>query len=212
VLKISLVKESIFMCQVSYQDHIPCIYDRSFDVQGIWLEEGDSLIIAFRGSTSLQDWINNFRFNKLEYPWATGNSAKIRLHAGFTDAYKSIRPQVHNLVKRYQRTHQINFTGHSQGGAIALIAALDCQYNFAIAPSLVTFGQPKVGNLAFCESVDRRLNNYFRFVNHCDPVPLVPKAKEQYRHAGQEVKYFSFALNPHHINTYQKAIANAKSN
>jgi triacylglycerol lipase len=202
----SLIRDSILFCQLAYQTQIPDIYDRQYDVQGIYKDLDNTLTIAFRGSTSLQDWINNFKLNKLEYPWSGVTNSGVKLHAGFTDAYKSIRIQLRTLVAQYQKTHQIVFTGHSQGGAIALIAALDCQYNFQINPDVVTYGQPKVGNLAFCKSVNSRLDNYFRVVNHYDPVPWIPQAQEKYSHCGKEVKRSLLTFNPHHINAYRKAI------
>lgn len=208
-----LIAISYLLCDRSYKEKVSSIYDATFDVQGIWEFRHNALNITFRGSTSFQDWINNFKFNKLEYPWLRGDTGKVLLHQGFTDAYKSVRSQIHSLIDLYSKNcspsrppHTINFTGHSQGGAIALIAAVDCQYNFGISPNLITFGQPKVGNLGFCQSVDRRLNSYLRVVNFFDPIPFVPKAREQYRHCGQEIKFSKLALVPHHLAVYGEII------
>ncbi|MGL4622102.1 MAG: lipase family protein [Chroococcidiopsis sp.] len=202
-----LIAISYLLCDRSYEeDGAPIyIYNRAFDVQGIFEIRNNILNIAFRGSTSLQDWINNFRFNKLEYPWERGDTGRVVLHQGFADAYKSVRSQVHNLIQIHGKDRQINFCGHSQGGAIALIAAVDCQYNFGIPTNLVTFGQPKVGNLGFGWSADRRLKSFLRVVNSYDFVPSLPGTRG-YCHCGKEIKFKRFALIPHHLMVYSEVL------
>ncbi|MGL4623248.1 MAG: lipase family protein [Chroococcidiopsis sp.] len=217
-----LIAISYLLCDRSYKEKVSSIYDATFDVQGIWEFRHNTLNIAFRGSTSFQDWINNFKFNKLEYPWGTGDTGKVVLHQGFTDAYKSVRSQIHSLIDFFGQDCAVNFTGHSQGGAIALIAAVDCQYNFGISPNLVTFGQPKVGNLGFGWSANRRLKSFLRVVNRRDPVPLLPadgrglglrpdkrlvqEGNRGYCHCGQEIKFSKLALIPHHLAVYGEII------
>jgi hypothetical protein len=68
--------------------------------------------------------------------------------------------------------------GHSRGGAFAVLAAAA----FARAGDLpelggvYTFGQPRVGNGPFVQSLPSLDVSLFRFVNRDDPIPGVPPA------------------------------------
>jgi hypothetical protein len=73
-------------------------------------------------------------------------------------------------------------TGHSLGGALALLAAATWVDGEPVQ-GVYTYGQPMVGKADFVSSVRRRLlDRYFRFVNDSDVVPRVPPG---YRHSGQ---------------------------
>lgn len=72
-------------------------------------------------------------------------------------------------------------TGHSLGGAMASILALQMVEDGNNIwenkqSSLITFGQPRVGNRAFAELHDERIHTYrkLRFVAEKDPVPHIP--------------------------------------
>lgn len=77
-------------------------------------------------------------------------------------------------------------TGHSLGGALATLCALDLQFNFFSAEPerivLYSFGSPRVGNSAFRQSFNRRVSNSYRVVNGMDIVPAVPRPWQGYRH------------------------------
>jgi len=97
------------------------------------------------------------------------------VHQGFQKALNEVWEQVHTLVTAYRASHpqkEILFTGHSLGGALAVLA-----YSRFADPdiSLYTFGCPRVGDAAFR---DRLLQNpgrgIYRFVNFNDAVTHVP--------------------------------------
>ncbi|CAI5439969.1 unnamed protein product [Caenorhabditis angaria] len=59
-------------------------------------------------------------------------------------------------IKKYP-THELIFTGHSLGGAIASIASTAFVRNhpeIGNRTSLITFGQPRVGNLEYAQKHD----------------------------------------------------------
>jgi triacylglycerol lipase len=96
----------------------------------------DVLIIVFRGTDETEDWF----FNANTYPrqMIEGN-----LHCGFGCAYGTLQTQVLEEIKKYAPKH-IWITGHSLGGAIALICAYDlvCYQGYKI-DGVITFGQPR---------------------------------------------------------------------
>jgi len=89
--------------------------------------------------------------------------------------------------------------GHSLGGAVAAIAALEFKargYN----PTVTTFGEPRIGNAALAAYLDARFNltpsdaaswsanPAFRRVTHADdPVPLLPLSEWGYAEHGREI-------------------------
>jgi triacylglycerol lipase len=159
--------------------------NKGTDTQGIFGEAyGDALVIGFRGSeeTGIWDWITDLKFVQQVYPYGEPGNSQIRVHYGFISAYKSVRDAIHNQVK--QSPHQrVICTGHSLGGALAALCALDVQYNFPEKDvSCYTYGSPKVGNSDFRQSYDKRVPKTYRFVNSADTVPSLPPGR--YEHVG----------------------------
>jgi predicted lipase len=159
--------------------------NRGTDTQGIFGEAyGNTFVIAFRGSeeTGLADWITDLKFIKQVFPYAESKNKKVKVHHGFISAYKSVREEVLKAAK--ETPHQrIICTGHSLGGALATLCALDVQYNLPDKKvSCYTYGSPKVGNADFAQSYNQRVPNTFRFVNSADTVPSMPPGG--YEHVG----------------------------
>lgn len=82
------------------------------------------------------------------------------------------------------------FTGHSLGGAAAVIAAVKFNEQYSgKAVKVYTFGQPRVGDGDYTKYVDSKLNHFFRLVHKKDLVPHKPAYLAFYRHSGYEVWY-----------------------
>ena len=148
---------------------------------------GDTLLIAFRGSDSLRDWLGNVRFWKKKVPY-DNNSSSIRVHSGFIDAYKS--EEVRNFIQGNveKDVARIRVTGHSLGAAMAVLCAVDMQYNFPDRDiEVALFGCPRVGNKAFTRSYDKRVFKTLRVENGNDVVTKLPLALLGYRHVGARV-------------------------
>ena len=82
-------------------------------------------------------------------------------------------------------------TGHSMGGALAHIAALDLHELFCrrvTRISLITFGSPRVGNAAFAALLEKHVKRSIRFVNKKDAVPGQPTNWIWFQHAGHEAR------------------------
>ena len=159
--------------------------NKGTDTQGVFGEaQGNALVVGFRGSeeTGLWDWITDLKFVQQVYPYGEKKDSQVKVHYGFITAYQSVRDAVLAQVK--QSPHQrVICTGHSLGGALATLAALDIQYNFPDKQvSCYTFGSPKVGNDYFVKSYNKRVPNTYRFVNSADKVPDLPPGT--YEHVG----------------------------
>jgi hypothetical protein len=119
------------------------------------------------------------------------------VHSGFMTSWRNTRcvivPHVEAALKEYP-DYELTLVGHSLGGAVAAIAALEFQAR-GWEPHITTFGEPRVGNKNFNEYIDKRFNILdtdfencvYRRVTHAnDPVPLLPMEEWGYRmHAGE---------------------------
>jgi hypothetical protein len=95
-------------------------------------------------------------------------------HDGFQSAALSIWPMVkETLFANGKHAPRITFTGHSLGGAIAVIlAALTLRDKLADEVELVTFGCPRVGAQRLALSLFSAKKTLYRF--GIDPVTQVP--------------------------------------
>ncbi|KAJ1960930.1 hypothetical protein GGI12_003530, partial [Dipsacomyces acuminosporus] len=83
------------------------------------------IIVSFRGSKSLEDWITDITFAFYRWPENVKDS---QVHTGFYKAYKSaedlIKRTLSDLVEKYP-SYNIVLTGHSLGGSECSLLAAD---------------------------------------------------------------------------------------
>lgn len=70
---------------------------------------------------------------------------------------------------------KIFFTGHSKGGALAVLAAVDLNLNNT---TVYTFEAPKVFKSSLAKQLSSQTNSFWRFEYENDMVPLVPFDEE----------------------------------
>jgi len=149
------------------------------------------------------------------------------VHEGFQDAYSEIRKRIFDLLlpvlhrqlaKSLRSKNKANSaneplalpkvycTGHSLGGSLAQLFALDLASNCELILELkqqgkpelrlqppigvYTYGQPRVGNRAFSQIYKQRVPHSFRVVNEGDAITTIPNylcCGGLYKHAGLEV-------------------------
>jgi predicted lipase len=149
----------------------------------------DHLVVAFRGTESptsfegLKDWLLTDAVNLLILPKgrlgtdfaAAGVGA--RFHQGFVDAIAEIWEPLHKAVETelHRNERPLWITGHSLGGALAILGAWLFQRRFISAHQVYTFGAPMVGNVEATKAFDREFpKKIYRVVNGPDPVPKLP--------------------------------------
>ena len=164
------------------------------DTQGFVAESSDAIVVAFRGTqpNHAMDWFVDA--GAIHRAW-DHNEGKV--HTGFYNALRKVwgvtlangEVLPKRLVNRGTKT--IWITGHSLGGALAVLCAAQAMFVSKIpVQGVYTFGQPRVGNKAFADAVSARLgSNLFRFVNHRDIVPRVPLFSTEYCHYGHQTFY-----------------------
>jgi Lipase (class 3) len=104
------------------------------------------------------------------------------VHRGFQNALAEVWEEVHRIVLDYRGGHpgaEIRFTGHSLGGALAVLA-----YSRFADPdlSLCTFGCPRAGDENFRNRVmSNPGRGIYRFVNYNDAVTHIPPESLLYK-------------------------------
>lgn len=133
--------------------------------------------IAFRGSSSRGDWYTNMWFPLRPLP--SPHRASVRAHSGFLRQYVSIHAHLLKALESRDVRHVV-LTGHSLGGALAVIAAamMPDKYTY----DLVTFGAPRAGNEDLSEAAYHKCRSIVRVVHDRDVVPCVPLQTMGYKH------------------------------
>jgi len=153
------------------------------DTQALVAHNDSAIIIAFRGTSSVEDALTDAKIKLIQDPGTKG-----KIHEGFKTGLDKVWLDIWNTVGRI-RVHDkrpIWLTGHSLGGALALTAAARLRFEKnVIINGLYTFGQPRVGDLAYVKACNRAFGlQYFRFVHNNDIVPRVPMRVMGFEHTG----------------------------
>jgi len=145
------------------------------------VKEGEPpyIVIAFRGTEKeLDDWLTDVN----AVP-ATGLAEGIKVHKGFWEALHNGRDdQGRNVLERITAICKSDdakdgeldlpcyFTGHSLGGALALLATRELATK-NVAGACYTYGAPRVANYEYFKNMKTPV---YRVVNSSDIVPRVP--------------------------------------
>jgi triacylglycerol lipase len=175
------------------------------NTQAYVAHNANHIVVAFRGTEAptslegLKDWLLTDAMNLLILPEgrlgtdlaAAGVGA--RFHKGFVIAIGQIWDPVYAAVDALMKVEErpLWLTGHSLGGALALLAGWLFQRKMVPVHQLYTFGAPMIGNDEAARAFDRELEGkIFRYVSGLDPVPNLPTMSliaNQYLHCQKEV-------------------------
>lgn len=147
---------------------------------GYVISVDDLTVIVFRGTDNNIDWIVNLVSSSKSTPHGT-------IHKGFSNAYDPLKPQIVKVLSGSKPKH-LWVTGHSLGGALAVVCAYDLIENEKMkVDGVITFGQPMVAHqqLAnYLNNDETLLRRYAHYVNDNDIVPKIPPG---YSHCGSLV-------------------------
>ena len=157
---------------------------------------GDNLVVSFRSTTSDDGWevTLNVLTDIKAYPTKIAFIAdtvpeakkygKINVHAGFHNEYLRYR----EIILEYVGQHpdkDIYVTGHSLGGALAVLNGFDIAAHTQRPVTVFTFGQPRIGGEKFREAYEELVPDSYRVVVDGDPIARIPGALIDYEHAGK---------------------------
>lgn len=146
------------------------------------------VVIAFRGTTTCLEWLENLRANLTDLSPHDNNEGAM-VESGFLSLYKSstpscislqqmVRDEIRRILDTYSGDEPLSFTvtGHSLGAALATLTAYDIQTTFNESPmvTVISFGGPRVGNRIFGEQLEKKGTKVLRIVNSDDVITKVP--------------------------------------
>ncbi|XP_074321267.1 phospholipase A1-Igamma3, chloroplastic-like isoform X2 [Silene latifolia] len=159
------------------------------------------ILIVWRGTVTYLEWIHDLK--NILRPVQFRDNPHVQIETGFYDLYttkeekctfcsfsarEQVLAEVKRLVEQYKGEElSITVTGHSLGGALALLSAYDIaemRLNIVhddesnkpkkIPISVISYGSPRVGNLKFKERCDELGVKQLRVINVHDKVPTMP--------------------------------------
>lgn len=167
-----------------------------------------TLVVVFRGTEFnpmrvkhvLLDSIVDLKATSIKVPELNGH-----VHTGFYNETEKVYDAVIESVKKIHTNQAIWFTGHSMGGALAILTAqLFAHRQKQSVNGIYTIGCPRVGDAQFVEHYQVPL---YCLINNQDPVARIPtrgydlndtSAVSDYQPMG-EIKYFDSEGKLHNI-------------
>lgn len=174
-----------------------------------------NVVIAIRGTEGIFEWVQDIEFGLVPCPFLSGAGLT---EDGLTDVYESLRiaqdtasPRLVDALPTMAFPHSVTsltICGHSLGGALATLLALDVAANTKFKSlTAYTYAGPRTGNHSFADTYNQLVPHTIGIANRLDLVPKLPFAP-LYEHV-LEV----YEINPllrvkfdilcqHHLTTY----------
>lgn len=177
------IRDTVRAWGFSHVESFELVRGRDIDTQGFIAVNDDHILAAFRGTESLPDWLSNLQIVKDPGPWRHTD-----VHEGFQDAFLAAALKIGETIGRTREGQRVWVTGHSLGGALAVLLAATMRESNLPVHGLYTFGAPRVGDKRFAERLNRELEGAanWRVVNEGDLVPHVP-LELFFSHAGNRM-------------------------
>ncbi|KAJ9066716.1 hypothetical protein DSO57_1006938 [Entomophthora muscae] len=147
------------------------------------------IVLAFRGSLRIRNWIENLVYELIDLPHVKG----AKVHKGFKDSADALTNNyLKELSKELKQSPSYRFiiTGHSLGGAVAILSAIELKQRLNIPwrkIEVFTYGQPRTGNVAFARYINQLPMHVTRVVNENDIVPHILPEYANFAHHGTEI-------------------------
>ena len=180
---------------------------------GACVRKGGVIYIIFRGTLSTGEKLTNWMAGRQDAVF--DDLAGGGVHRGFHQCYASVhRPIMKFLAQEAAPGRRIRITGHSLGGALAFLTAMDIATSGLPFRSLEVFstGAPLVGSRKWADYYNQQPIVTWRIANERDLVTKIPPPYLGYRHVGTAILFSSPEdPAPHSLaNTYLPALQAAR--
>jgi hypothetical protein len=163
---------------------------------------GDA-VITLRGTEGTLEWIHDAEFGTVPCPFLVGAG---HTEDGFTAMYSSLRtgaaPNSPTVAKSIgslafpRPVTSMTVCGHSLGGALATLLALDLAANTGFShPVVYTYASPRTGDSLFVSTFNQVVTNSYRIENRLDIVPKLPPPPT-YQHVDERYELTPVRLLP----------------
>uniref|UniRef100_A0A914LST4 Fungal lipase-like domain-containing protein n=4 Tax=Meloidogyne TaxID=189290 RepID=A0A914LST4_MELIC len=148
-------------------------------------EEAKALYVIYRGSTIdrqlFQEFIHGIAAQLGAWEkFVNGSGVMTYFHGAFRRLFLEggMKTQLLKLKEKHEG-YRIWVTGHSLGGSLASMTALYLVNQTMFSPDrvkLVTFGEPRTGNLNYAKAVELNVPFRYRVINKNDIVTNIPQS------------------------------------
>ncbi|KAL4457464.1 hypothetical protein ABPG75_012329 [Micractinium tetrahymenae] len=166
------------------------VWDDTTDTHCVIGWSNSQAVVAFRGTASLENVLTDIKAYAVCYPRGQlpphrYHGRLVKAHAGFSTAWlhagfhEKVLARLHALDSSRPEGSpplRIWITGHSLGGALAVLASREIAQEFpASRLTVYTLGAPRVGNSAFAHEQEELVPDTWAMLNGMDPIPWIPK-------------------------------------
>jgi hypothetical protein len=165
-----------------------------------------SVIVAIRGTQTPREWMANF--TAVPQPFSLARDFGL-VHLGFEMMHRSVRDSIAAALSTIAAGTRVTVIGHSLGGAMANLAAVDLKRNMGRqVVDCCTFGGPRVGKFIFRSKFNQFIPECYRVTNRGDIVPHVPTMLTGWCHVGEEIEVDGAVEDTHSLPAYLEGLRN----
>jgi predicted lipase len=183
---------------------------------GFLLTSDEYHLLMFRGTQRRFEVLGDLLTLQTTYSHPDTEEKLGQVHLGFYSLYfKQLADAVREAVQGLDSNKPLVISGHSLGGALANLAAIDLaihQPEWQPNLHLYTYGTPRVGDFTFVETHSQIVPNHYRVINLADMVPMTPLSElliVSFVHGGEQWSFLSHHgdIGPNHlVDVYRNAI------
>ncbi len=140
--------------------------------RALFVDMGLVNILVFRGTNNILEGLLDAKYFQVSL---SKYSLPGKAHSGFVDHYDAIRSEVIDRVKEADSSIPLIITGHSLGGAVSYLAAMDFSKQQIPIAGVYTSGAPRLGDdVAYRYAGSVLRDKFFRLEHSEDVVPHAP--------------------------------------
>ncbi len=167
-----------------------------------------SVLVCIRGTQTPREWMANF--TAVPNPFSIAADFGL-VHLGFEMMHRRVRGSIAAALSNVAANARITVVGHSLGGAMATLAAVDIKRNLGRQVDVCTFGGPRVGKFIFRHRFNSEVPTCYRVTNRGDIVPHVPTMLTGWTHVGEEIEVDGAVENDHSLTAHLEGLRNIGS-
>jgi hypothetical protein len=165
---------------------------------GFALTSSSYNIIGLRGTLSDFEWALDASIPQVPVPLVWYSDGKLQLakvHLGFLIFFAMLADQILAAAKQFNPALPCVITGHSLGGALAVLAAPALRLLSSLQNiQMYNYAGPRVGDPIFVDAYNFFVPQSYRVVNLADLIPMLPPSQIfhwQYGDVGQEWSFLN---------------------